>query len=745
MGTRIGRGGSRMRWPVRMVVLAVLAPILAVTPPIQQAQPAGARQAPVTSTDACTARWAPNTVLPECGDDEASLSGAFDGPGSTVTVTLDPSGPPCQTGTSDETSFTPEGCYPGVTFGQSDEDIYGLQCFTLDHDDGVAVELQSCDFLYDDVEPNQFSTIVSSQAPGGGNCGGRGDWSVYAQGGPASEPDGPWAARAEQYLACEFTWHWPRPDGLRGPAWVLITAGATGWAPVLIPIAGDLANDGVVADFEIVETGTVGTYDFNNLSTHRNPRYFEITDHQWSIEDEPVANSLHLRSTFDIPGWYDIGLLVGDDEGNEDAWTEELQVPQSLLLRSLIVDTEIGDNIATEGEEFDVILVLRVSDDGVGQKRNVTMTEDPFTWDRNLSQAFGFDENLFEIIAQPSDTGPWTMSPGETKELRWSVRTTRTQDPYQLRARFSYDHSFKLRYGGVSESSGSVTTPTVIGEVVEGDGTTTTTTTTTLPPPTTTTTTLPPPTTTTTTTTQPTTTTLPPTTTTTTTQPTTTTTTPPFVDPIVPPDDPDDAVGELVDLEDCAAGDDENGGAGGAATGSVHASAVDCLALWGVTADAPEAYIPADPVTRGQLATFLARLAVALGVELPAGEDAFGDDDGSVHEAAINQLAALGILRGDDDGLVSPADQVTRGQMATILVRLWAVLTGETLPVGDDAFGDDDGHTHEGAINALAAAGITHGTDDGYDPDAPVRGDQMATFLTRLVERLSEPDADPEP
>ena len=124
-----------------------------------------------------------------------------------------------------------------------------------------------------------------------------------------------------------------------------------------------------------------------------------------------------------------------------------------------------------------------------------------------------------------------------------------------------------------------------------------------------------------------------------------------------------------------------------------------------------------------------------LGVALPTGPDAFGDDDGNVHEAALDSLAALGVFRGHD-GLVSPDVPVTRGQMATILIWQWAMLAENTSRPGPDTFGDDDGSIHEAAINALAAAGITLGTDDGYDPDAPVHGDQMATLLPRLVKRL---------
>ena len=76
--------------------------------------------------------------------------------------------------------------------------------------------------------------------------------------------------------------------------------------------------------------------------------------------------------------------------------------------------------------------------------------------------------------------------------------------------------------------------------------------------------------------------------------------------------------------------------------------------------------------------------------------------------------------------------------MASLLVRMWKALTGEALPPGADAFDDDDGSIHEAAINALAEAGITTGTGDGYDPDAPVRRDQLASFFARMLGLLAD-------
>jgi predicted outer membrane repeat protein len=181
-------------------------------------------------------------------------------------------------------------------------------------------------------------------------------------------------------------------------------------------------------------------------------------------------------------------------------------------------------------------------------------------------------------------------------------------------------------------------------------------------------------------------------------------------------------------------------------TGSnVHHAAVDCLAYMGIAKGGPEGmsddrYGPALDVTRGQMAGFLARLIEKSGTALPTGApDAFHDDDGSTHEAAINALAAAGIVEGFDDGTYRPGDPVRRDQMASFLLRTHDYISIVTLPAGADAFDDDEpGNVHEAAINALAAAGVIEGTATPrvYDPSGDVRRDQMASFLIRLAQLL---------
>ncbi|HSP02073.1 MAG TPA: S8 family serine peptidase, partial [Acidimicrobiales bacterium] len=173
---------------------------------------------------------------------------------------------------------------------------------------------------------------------------------------------------------------------------------------------------------------------------------------------------------------------------------------------------------------------------------------------------------------------------------------------------------------------------------------------------------------------------------------------------------------------------------------TVHAAAIDCVAWWGVTSGATAtSYEPRGTVSRAQMASFLVRLiADAAGVPLPASApDAFTDDEDSVHEDAIDQLHALGVIRGRADGTYGPGDPVTRAEMATFLARTHDLIADPALRPGADRFADDDGSVHERSIGAVAAVGVAAGTSETrFQPNVPVRREQMATFLVRLLDLL---------
>lgn len=137
-------------------------------------------------------------------------------------------------------------------------------------------------------------------------------------------------------------------------------------------------------------------------------------------------------------------------------------------------------------------------------------------------------------------------------------------------------------------------------------------------------------------------------------------------------------------------------------------------------------------------------------------------DDVPATSFAIEDIALLyelGVTTGTSPTTYSPADDVTREQMAAFLARLWRTLVPEaappaevtatstttttSLPDGDettepdDTFPFDDIDPSSYAYDDIALMfelGITRGTEDGsYSPSDPVTREQMASFLARLL------------
>jgi DNA-binding beta-propeller fold protein YncE len=170
--------------------------------------------------------------------------------------------------------------------------------------------------------------------------------------------------------------------------------------------------------------------------------------------------------------------------------------------------------------------------------------------------------------------------------------------------------------------------------------------------------------------------------------------------------------------------------------GNIHEAAIEAIAAVGIT-------LGCNPPTNDRFCpddpmtrgATAAFLNRALGLD-PTGIDYFTDDNTSVFEGDINRLAAAGITKGCNppaNDRYCPDDPVTRGVMAAFLTR--ALNLG---PTGIDYFTDDDTSVFEDDINRLAAAGITLGcnppANDQYCPNSLVTRAEMATFLTRALD-----------
>lgn len=176
---------------------------------------------------------------------------------------------------------------------------------------------------------------------------------------------------------------------------------------------------------------------------------------------------------------------------------------------------------------------------------------------------------------------------------------------------------------------------------------------------------------------------------------------------------------------------------------SVHEADIERLVAEGITTGCnpplSDRFCPEDVVTRGQMASFLVR---ANGYAAGGDRNAFGDDDSSVHEQDIDLLAAAGVTSGCNppaNDRFCPDDPVTRGQMAAFLARAYGFFASPDV----DAFTDDAASVFHSDINRLAAAAVTTGcnppTNNMFCPEAPVTRGQMASFMVRAMNLVPIP------
>ncbi len=171
--------------------------------------------------------------------------------------------------------------------------------------------------------------------------------------------------------------------------------------------------------------------------------------------------------------------------------------------------------------------------------------------------------------------------------------------------------------------------------------------------------------------------------------------------------------------------------------GNIHEAAIEAVSNAGITAGCNPPFATNYCPDRYVTRGEMAAFLVR-GLDLPAGSGIdFADDNSSIFEGSIERLAAAGITRGCNPPANTnfcPNDTVTRGQMAAFLVR--ALGLTERNPAID--FTDDDGSIFEADIERLATAGITRGcnppANTRFCPHDRLTRAEMATFLTRALD-----------
>jgi len=114
----------------------------------------------------------------------------------------------------------------------------------------------------------------------------------------------------------------------------------------------------------------------------------------------------------------------------------------------------------------------------------------------------------------------------------------------------------------------------------------------------------------------------------------------------------------------------------------------------------------------------------------------------NVHKANIERLAAAGILTGKTATTFGPHEPVTRGQTARMISETTRFITGKALPSGRDTFSDDTDNVHEDPINRLNGVRVIAGVGGfAYSPHASVTRGAMASFLMRTTDYLIDSGA----
>lgn len=179
--------------------------------------------------------------------------------------------------------------------------------------------------------------------------------------------------------------------------------------------------------------------------------------------------------------------------------------------------------------------------------------------------------------------------------------------------------------------------------------------------------------------------------------------------------------------------------------GSPHHEAIDCLVHLGIVERADDVrFHPNAPVRRDQIASLVDRTVEVLVDRFDdlEPEDAeareFRDVESSVHRESIERSATRGYVLGHDDGTFRPRGLLTRGQLASIVVRVHEDLVG---PIENEVEGapDSDGSPHDRSIRKARYAELMQGYEDGtFRSEDPVTRAQAATVVRNLGQRVVE-------
>lgn len=156
-----------------------------------------------------------------------------------------------------------------------------------------------------------------------------------------------------------------------------------------------------------------------------------------------------------------------------------------------------------------------------------------------------------------------------------------------------------------------------------------------------------------------------------------------------------------------------------------------------------DSFKPNKSVNRAETAVMFQR---ALELETPVGGISFKDvPENAYYKEAAAAVKEAGIFEGTGNGIFGPSDQLTREQMASVLVRAFDLKPVAAVEV---QMTDTDKilSVHLQDVKVLYQNGITKGIGNGkFDPKGSVTRAQFSVFLHRVLEEIDGSDNNEEP
>ena len=174
---------------------------------------------------------------------------------------------------------------------------------------------------------------------------------------------------------------------------------------------------------------------------------------------------------------------------------------------------------------------------------------------------------------------------------------------------------------------------------------------------------------------------------------------------------------------------------------TTHEPSIGALFASGITGGYPDGtFRPDDDVNRGQMATFLTS-----GFRLSASPIVrFSDIAGTTHLAGINAVATEGIAGGYSDSTYRPRNSVTRGQMATFLARGLELVERTTppaeyvAPIDHGSYSSVEAYENDVLDSVYSVTGLLEALAEALDmwSYSEISDDQFVSLMDAWVEAL---------